>query len=244
MLAFPLASGFLVAGVTWAGAAFAALAIVGFLAHESAMIVLGARGGRLRGAHGTHARRRLLALGFVALACITVVVATAPPGLWTPALGTVVLASSVGALLVAGRTKSLAGELLVAATFSSVHAVIAAAAGATPAATWLPVAVWVVSFTLATLGVHALKAGFKGKGPGRWTIRAAPTLAVLVLVAGLAAWRAVGLGVGLAPAPKALTVLAVAALHVHPRHLKRVGWSFVATDLLTLVLVTASLSGS
>ncbi len=92
MLAFPVASGFLVAGVTWAGAAFAALAIVGFLAHASAMIVLGARGGRLRGAHGTHARRRLLALGFVALACVTVVVATAPPGLWTPALGTFVLA--------------------------------------------------------------------------------------------------------------------------------------------------------
>jgi len=244
MLAFPLASGFLVAGVTWAGAAIAVLTVVGFLAHESMMIVLGARGGRLQGAHGTHARRRLLALGVVALACVAVVVPTAPPELWTPAAGTLVLALSVGALLLAGTTKSLAGELLVAATFSSVHAVIATAAGATREATYLPVAVWIVSFTLATLGVHALKAGFKGRGPGQWTIRAAPALAVLVLLLGPAARGAVGLGVGLAPAPKALVVLAVAALHVHPRQLKRLGWSFVGADLLTLVLLAASLSGS
>jgi len=244
MLAFPVASGLLVGGFTWAGVAFAALAVVGFLAHESVMIVLGARGGRIRGAHAPHARRRLLALGLVALACVAVVVRTAPPGLWTPTLVTLMLALTVGALLVTGTTKSLPGELLVAATFSSVHAVIAAAAGATREATWLPAAVWIVSFTLATLGVHALKAGFKGRGPGLWTIRVAPALAVLVLLLGLASRGVVGLGVGLAPAPKALTVLAVAALHVHPRHLKRLGWSFVTADLLTLVLLTASLSGS
>ena len=236
MLIFPLASGLAMGGVSWAGLAFATLAVTGFLAHESVLVVRGARGERIRSSEAAPARRRLLGLATIAVVAAGTFAATASAGAWRAALGTAVLAAAVGALLLAGKTKSIVGELLVAATFSSVHAVLAAAGSARAPATYLPVAAWVVCFTHATLSVHALKRRFKGRGPGRWTVVAAPMLAGVVALLGV-----VGvvvrhpLGTAAAPVlPKAIAVLALSALPANPHHLKRVGWTFVVADTLTL----------
>jgi cytochrome c oxidase subunit IV len=151
------------------------------------------------------------------------------------------LAAVVAVLLLARKTKSLAGEVLVAATFSSVHAVLAAAGGAGRGPALLPAAAWWVSFTLATLAVHALKYRFKGRGPGRWTVAVAPMLAGAVVVVGgvgLATWQPLAL-VTASLLPKASAVLALSALPANPRHLKRVGWTFVVADTLTLVALVA-----
>jgi hypothetical protein len=48
--------------------------------------------------------------------------------------------------------------------------------------------------------------------------------------------------VSLAVMPGALLVLGVAALRVHPRRLKRVGWSLVAANVVTLALLLAGRS--
>ena len=41
----------------------------------------------------------------------------------------------------------------------------------------------------------------------------------------------------LALLPKALLVVGLAVATVHPRHLKRVGWSLVIADVLTLAIL-------
>jgi hypothetical protein len=237
MLAFPVASGLAMGGLSWAGIAFAALAVAGFLAHESVLVVLGARGERIRSKDAMHARSRLVRLGAAAVVATVVFATTAPPGAWHVALLSASLAVAVGGLLVARKTKSLPGELLVAGTFSSVHAVLAAAGGADARATFVPVAAWVVCFTLATLSVHALKYRFKRRGSGRWTVVVSPILSgivVLFAILGFGSLHPVG-SVAAPVLPKALAVLLLSALPANPRHLKRVGWTFVVADALTLV---------
>jgi len=244
MLLFPVASGVALGGFSWAGVAFALLAGSGFLAHESVSVVRGTRGERLRSGHADEARRRLQGLALVVLVCGTFFAATAWPTVWKPTLLTVLLAAFVTGMLLVGRTKSLVGELLVGATFASVHAVIASAGGSPPDRLYLPVGVWTASFTLSTLAVHALKRRFKGRGPAGWTLTAAPALAV-----GLLAMATSALLTGsdhalfaMAPAPKALVVLGTSVIAVHPRHLMRVGWSFVVADTATLIIMAAAFS--
>jgi hypothetical protein len=236
MLTFPLVSGLVMGGPSWGGVAVAALSVVGFLAHESVLIVSGARGERIRSREAARARSTLVRLGVVAVVAAGAFVATASAYAWRAALLSGALAVVVGALLVVGKTKSLAGELLVAVTFSSVHAALAAAAGSPATTTFLPVAVWALCFFLATLSVHAMKYRFKGRGPGRWTTVAAPVLAGVVTVVGalkLASPRPVD-AVAVASLPKAVAVLVLSVLPANPRHLKRVGWTFVLADALTL----------
>lgn len=246
MLVFPVASGLALGGFSWPGVAFAALVGSGFLAHESIAVMQGNRGERLRSGHADQARRRLVGLGGTALACGIVFTATAWPAVWVPTLLTFLLAVGVARLLFLGRTKSLGGELLVGVTFASVHAVVAAAGGAPTDRLYLPVLVWTVSFSLSTLAVHGLKRRFKGRGPAAWTVTGAPALSGGVLFLAGAAWMTGSQHVlfALAPAPKALVVLVTAVFAVHPRHLMRVGWSFVVADTVTLVLVAAAFSPS
>ena len=239
MLAFPCLSGLVIGGLTPAGLAFTVASVTGFLAHESTMILSGARGARIQGSQEAPARRRLVTLGAMGLTSLILFAVLAPAAAYLPAAAAALLAGSVGVLLLLGWTKTLPGELLVAAAFASIHAVLASAGGSGPAATVAPAAAWAGSFALATLSVHALKYRFKGRGPGRWTVVAAPLLAVLA-AAGAAAGAAMGSGWTLwvaALAPKAVLVAALAVLTVHPRHLKRVGWSLVAADALTLTLL-------
>jgi len=264
MLAFPVASGLAVGGVSVAGLAFALLAVAGFLAHEAMLVVLGRRGERVRTTADAAARTRLAVLGAVALASGVLFVVTAQGSALAWAVPPALLGASVMALVLAGRTKSITGELLVAAAFASVHAPVAAAGhGAPPGSTGaeaamlalgigpsfvvIPVLAWAASFALATLAVHAVKARFQrknqgGRGPGRWVVVASPAAALIALAP---AGAAVAVGHPLAAAaaalaPKAFLVLAVAALDVHPRHLKRVGWSLVAADLVTLGMLAAA----
>jgi hypothetical protein len=101
--------------------------------------------------------------------------------------------------------------------------------------------VWLLTYWTATLTVHAIKARVKPELGAPWTLWAAPALATLVLLAGLGAAVAgpVAVLAGVAVVPGALLALAVAALRVHPRRLKRVGWSLAAANVVTLVLLLA-----
>lgn len=250
MLTFPVVSGLVLGGGSVAGVAFAVLAVSGFLAHESTLVLLGRRGERIRSAAEAAARRRLLALGAVALASCAAFVVTAPVEALAWAVPPAVLGTVVAGLLVAGRgTKSLSAELLVALAFASLHATVSTAGGAQGVrAVLAPVAVWGVSFALATLSVHGIKARFRGRGRA-WLAAAAPVGAALVLVVAAAAvltgWEVAGVGLALplgALLPKALLVLAVAAVDVQPRQLKTVGWSLVTADTLTLLVLAVGVA--
>lgn len=237
-LTFPVVSGFVVGGLSWAGFGLALVATAFFMAHEPAAVLLGARGERLRGSLSGAARRLLSKLAVVALAAGVLFLATAPPAALMLTLLPAGFGAAVAGAVVLGRVKTLPGELLVAATFSSVHVPIAASAGATGLSLWVPALVWFTGFALATLAVHSLKYRFKGRGPSGWTVPAAPALAVLAVATGVAAPL---VGPELAPAaailPLGLAVAAVSLVPIHPRYLKRVGWTLVTADILTLVLL-------
>ena len=246
MLTFPAVSGLVMGGLTWAGLAFIAMAVTGFLAHESVLVVLGGRGERIRTKREAAARGRLVRLGLTMATLAVLFALTVPPGAWRPGALAAGLGVAVGMLLLLGRTKSLIGEVLVAGAFSSVHAVAAAAGGVGGGRVWLPALAWTASFTLATLSVHALKYRFRRKGPGGWAVVASPVFAVLALgtgalgAAGLMGTPALGWAAA-ALTPKALGVLSLSLVEVHPKHLKRVGWSFVGADVATLVLLVSLL---
>ena len=123
-----------------------------------------------------------------------------------------------------------------------------------------------MSFALGTLEVHAIKARHKDRGRSRWTRWASPLASSLALAAGVMLLRhgtvgisrasvalmsgpragqdplLTGLAPQITPAAQALLVptaalLVLSLIRVHPRHLKRVGWTLVAANSVALVVL-------
>jgi hypothetical protein len=137
----------------------------------------------------------------------------------------------------------MAGEFLVVGVFAGLVTPLGAVGGAPWSATIPVVVVWWVSFALGTLEVHAIKARAKKKGRrSGWTLWASP-LATAAVLAGITMAWAVSWpyrGYALATVPPALGVVCFEFLRVHPKHLKRVGWTLVGANTLTLILLLAS----
>ena len=143
---------------------------------------------------------------------------------------------------VRGRLKGLLPETLVIAALSSIVVPIAVSGGSEWALAWLACGVWFVSFLLGTVAVHAIKAEHKPATRSPWTNVAAPSLGLLTATAG-AVITTVGqlpLKAALALVPAGVTTLIVTAVHVHPRQLKTVGWSLVASNMVTWLVLTAT----
>ena len=183
------------------------------------------------------ARRQLLLLGPVALLVgVGALVAAVPVARWL-ALVPAGLAALLIPLVAVRRVKSLAGETVVAGALAGMHLPVAAGGGVAGLALWGPALVWFAGFFAATLAVHAIKA--RQKQRGGWIVAAAHAVPAVAVVAalvlgltepGLRLWA-------LALAVPVLAVLAVNVARVHPRALKRVGWTLVGADALTLVLL-------
>jgi hypothetical protein len=243
-------------------------AVLLFLANEPVAILLGVRGKRLQEHLGPPARRRarrLLAAGAV-LGGLGLFLGW--PAIWPEILPPLLAGLLLIPVARAGRQKSLPGELLVLTAFSTLVLPLAAASGGDSIRALLAAGVWWLSFFLATLEVHAIKARVMKKPRYRWTRWGSPLAAVLAVA--LVLWTALGqaspilrslagasgdgagaatqwgwlleLNPHLAPAaaallPPALAILILSLLRVHPRNLKRVGWTLVGANTLTLVLL-------
>ncbi len=232
-LLFPVATGLAAGRPGIAAWGLAGSALTWFLLYEPVAVLTGKRGERLRQAVGSRARRRIPALVVAGTVLGALAVVLSPPPARLAVLVPVGLALLLVPIVLAGRQKTLGAELLVVAALASVLLPVAAAAGVDRRFAWMALGVWLVSFALITLVVHAIK---RRRG---WTVWVAPTLAGLTAAAGagLAATEAVPVAVGLALLPAALFVLVVALLRVHPRKLRVVGWSVVGANILTLILL-------
>ncbi len=241
-LAFPLLTGLALAVPTLATLALGAAAVAFFLANESAAILLGVRGKRLEEQEGPSARVQgsaLLVSG--ALLGAGGVVGGWPqiwPGVLFPAMAGMLLVP----LVLIGRQKTLVGEFLVITAFATLVLPMAAASGVDPTRAALTSAVWWVSFGLGTLEVHAIKARHKKNHGVRWAPWASPLTSGAVLAG--AVFLALGQGgrqelAGPAAAliPPSLAIFTLSFVRVHPKHLKRVGWSLVVANTLALVLL-------
>lgn len=238
-LGFPLATGLVLARGDLGAVAFAVAAIAFFLLHEPVAVLTGVRGVRLRESLGAVARRRILTLGAAAALGLVAAIGLAPPRAWLAALLPGGLAVLLLPLLGTRRLKSLPGETLVAAVFSTSVLPLALCGPASWRTAGVAAVVWFAAVLPAILAVHAIKVAFKGREEGRWTLVAAPGLAASVMVAAIAAaillpaWALDFLAV----LPPALAVLGMGLSLPHPKHLKRVGWTMVAADTLTLALL-------
>jgi hypothetical protein len=202
-------------------------------------VLLGVRGERLRLAAGTGARLYAVVVALVGSLLGVLALILSPPAARLAALVPVGLGLLLVPVVLRGKQKTLAAEVLVVATLAAVLLPVAAAAGVDGRVAWMAFGVWLVSYVLITLLVHAVKARHKQLVGKQWTVWATPLLAGLTAAAGivLAARGAAPPPVGLALLPAALFVLVVALLRVHPRKLRVVGWSVVGISVVTLALL-------
>lgn len=240
-LLFPLATGLAYGTPSAPAVAFAVAASALFLAHEPAAVATGRRGARLKALHQRAARIQGAGLSAVAVGAGAVGWVSAPDAR-IAALVPAAIALVLLPVVLAGREKSLVGELLVVATFAATVLPVARANGAAWSFALFAAVVWFVGFALGTVAVHAIKARHKGTGRSGWTVHAAPALAAVAVVAALVVASHPWLPalVPLAIVPGAGVALVASVSGVHPRHLKRVGWSLVGAHLLTLALLLAA----
>ena len=183
----------------------------------------------------------MIILGAAAVLGLVAAMGLAPPRAWLGALLPGGLGLFLVPLLGTRKMKSLPAETLAAAVFSSSVLPVALCGPVAWREAAVATAVWFAAVLPAIFAVHAIKVAFKGKEDGRWTLIAAPASAGLVAVGAVAGalllppW---GLEL-LAALPPALAVLVLQAIRPHPKHLKRVGWTMVASNTATLALLLA-----
>ncbi len=217
----------------------AVASVVWFLLYEPVAVLTGLRGERLRQAAGRGAWMYAVGLALAGSALGIGALVLSPPAARLAALVPAGLAVLLVPVVLRGRQKTLGAEIIVVAALAAVLLPVAAASGVDSRFAWMALGVWLVSFALITLAVHAVKARHKQVSEMRWTVWAAPLLAGLTVAAAVAliVCETVPLPVGLALLPAALFVLLVALLRVHPRRLRVVGWSVVGANAVTLLLL-------
>jgi hypothetical protein len=241
-IAFPVLTGLTLAKPSIATVCFAVTAISFFLVHEPVAVLLGARGVRAKEMWRAAARKRLALLTITAVATGLTAMLLAPSQGRTVAL----LPLAAGAVLLpaflSGRVKTLTAETLVIAALAGMVLPMAVSSSVEWSLAWAASGVWFVTFTLGTLAVHAIKAK-TGKGVGaKWAVVATPVLGIATSVGGLfsisAGWLPATVGFALTLSGLLTTVLSIAP--IHPRQLKRVGWTLVTANVATWVLLLAA----
>jgi hypothetical protein len=242
-IAFPLITALALGAPTAVQLLWIVGCIAVFLAHEPLLVMLGERGRRSHTALGARARRT--AYGLVALA-----IASGGLGWWlAPPAARVALflPLALGALLLrlilSHRERSVPGELLACVTLSSVVIPIALAGGATPRAAIIAGAVWCAVSAMATLTVRATIARAKQTANHRGLAYATMACSAAVLFASFFLTHANFLPALVVAAILPFVLLAVvfSIVHVHPRHLRVMGWSLVGSNVITLIALLVGL---
>jgi len=238
-LGFPLLSGLLLGSPGAASVLFAAAAVLLFLANEPLVLLLGVRGKRPQQELAAPARRHLALRAALGGAAGLAALWFAPPAARWLALVPAAFAAALAPVVLAKNLKTLPGEIVAAAAFSSMHLPVAAAGGVTATLLWGPPVMWFAATVVATLCVHAIKARSMGRTP--WVIPAARWTAWLALLVALAVcallpgWRAVALAACLPLAG----VVVLNHLSPSPKRLKQVGWTLTAANALALTVLAA-----
>ncbi|MBE0595258.1 MAG: YwiC-like family protein [Gemmatimonadales bacterium] len=236
-LGFPILTGLTVGVPTVTALAVASAAVALFLAHEPVAVLTGMRGERLQTEAGDRARVRLTVLIGLGLVLGLVGMGTASADV---RLAVCVPAAALLALVpwvVRRRQKTFGGELMVIVAFATTVVPISIAVGASWRLAWTAGVVWLVSFGLGTFAVHALKLRHKQGADAGWVAATSLVLAVAVVTTAVAGALLGRLPVPIAVAllPPAILVIGLALFPVHPRRLKRVGWSLVSANGVTWI---------
>ena len=242
-VAFPLLTALGLGRVSTAQLLLVVATVAVFLAHEPLLVVAGERGKRTLAQLRKQAQRAAAVLvGFA--------IFSGGLGWWSaPAHArlAVFLPLALGALLVplifTHREKTTVGELFVALTFASTLIPVALAGGVSLRAAVTASAVWGTVFSLGTLTVRAVIAGVKKTMNASWPSYAVVTLSLAAMAAAflLAITEILPTLAALSVLPSALVALTCGLLGVHPRNLRVMGWSLVASNFITLAALLAGL---
>ena len=238
---FPMATGLVLAHGHAAAIAFAAAAIAAFFAHEPMLVLFGGRGDRTRRGAARRAFAWTAVCGLIGIAAFATGVLLAEKSAHAWLLAPVVLSLGSLAALASGRERTTPGEILAASAMSSwivPMAVAASVRSATAVHTWMA---YVVAFTAATLAVRGVLEAFRNQGRSRLR-QVARVVSPALLTASVVAWLAgqwpVWIPVALAPTLVLSLVLSIRELH--PRQLRTVGWSLIASTAFLAVVLAAS----
>lgn len=204
--------------------------IAAFFAHEPLLLVVGQRGTRALREEGPRARRRLVALGALALITGAAGIALANESARIAVLVPLGLTALLTPFILKNQEKTAPGELLAAAALSSAALPVAFAAGVSGPAIWSAWVAWCIALGASTFAVRSVVAHARARvSPVRRL-----ALPLLALVIAALAWRT-GLllpAAALGALPMLLLAVALAAQPPAPRSLKKVGWGLVASSLL------------
>jgi YwiC-like protein len=238
-LVIPLAAAAFSQAPGIAGASLMAASGLAFLAHEPMLILLGARGQRLRSAEGRRARGWFAALAgsAVVLGAIGLVVApTATCLVAAPAL-------AAGAALVVAATRrsehTLGGELVAAVALTGAASVARVASGAAVQPALLQWLGWVIGFSASVIAVHRVIA--RHKRPATLVDR----LASVGLCAGAALLIATATRYPTSTIAAPLVLLAAGVVTMPPpaRRLRAVGVAIAVTAAFSAALDVAAARG-
>lgn len=234
-LLLPLTTGLALAGLSWPAWALALSVTAGFVAHESALVLVGTRGSRIQKEEGPTARRWLAVLGALALVLGALGFWGSPPEGRIALLMPLALALVLIPFILTRREKTLTGELLVIAGFASALVPIALAGGADLTVCVVAAVAWFAVFSTGTLAVMAVKARSKKGLRARWPLVVTPLFgtALVVVGVGLVQRGIISLPVMLTILLSVVAAVLVAVLPVPARRLRGVGWTLAGTSVVT-----------
>ena len=222
----------------WAAASMAL-----FVAHEPLLILAGERGRRSHAQLREHAQRLATILSLVAFGAGAL-------GWWhAPQAARVAVIVPLGfgvfllPLIITHHEKSLPGELLASLTFSTMLIPVALAGGVSLRAALIASAVWSTIFLLGTIMVRAVIANVKKATHSRWPVYTSISLSLAAVAVSFIMLLTDALPALVAAAilPAALMTFTCSLLGVHPRHLRIMGWSLVASNVIALVALIIGL---
>ena len=242
-LALPLVAAFAEGRPGMSALCIGAAGVAAVLAHEPLLVVLGRRGHRASCEDGPRARRRLWWLSAIVALTGCVGFVSAPTAVQLLTLVPGGLALLLGAVIRLGREKTAAGELLAAATLSSVGLPVAVASGATMVTAWSTWGGWCIAFASATMAVRTVIAF--AREPIARGHRIGVSLAFLAIGLVFAIAGLIPVFVMVAFVPTLAIALALTARPPSPRRLRQIGWTLVgATTFAAVTLAAGSRLGS
>lgn len=206
-------------------------AVSAFLAHEPLLVLLGTRGTRAKRELGASARRWTLGLSSLALASGSLALTLGDDQLLLACLVPLGWLAVLAPFVWHGREKTTLGELVAAAALSAGGLPVAVSGGLALERAALVWAVWWIAFAVSTVSVRSVIAAGRGE-PVDWGLWGVGPAALLA-----AAWLTHHSWVGLATAPMLLVSVWLVLRPPPPRDLRKVGWTLMASSLLTATLL-------
>ncbi|WP_442505853.1 YwiC-like family protein [Novipirellula sp. SH528] len=228
ILGIPIVTSLAITGPTVVGVSVAAASVAGFLAHEPLLVAWGHRGKRAK-QNTPSATKRLGTLLAITVMFGTLALALGSPSVRGSLLGCSVLAISGFALAIAGKHRTLGGQMWGVIGLSVPCVPILLAGGLSFADTMQIWTTWLVGFAATTMAVRGVIAAQKRHSRQiHWLSISA--LSILVAVTTFAEYSLT------------ITTLPMLAMSwylmldpPHARQLKRVGWTLVVGTVATAV---------